>query len=149
MAYCNNCGTNIPDEATFCTNCGTELFSEVGLDDTPAASDTSTTSQTPAAQQDETLALLALIFGILGFVVGWAPAIAAIILGAIAINQGDRSDKAKAGLILGIIATVLPVVLAILSVAALILFYIVYFVIFIIIYIVYFAVTAGAYGVGF
>jgi hypothetical protein len=83
-----------------------------------------------AEEKRGTLAVLALIFGIAGVVISWAPvagflglalSIAAIVMGAIAlsrIKRGESSETGKsfaaAGLILGIIGVIVSVVFIIL-----------------------------------
>ena len=59
------------------------------------------------------LGKLALVFGICGFIpiIGWMPAIAAIILGAIGHHKKKEDKRALVGMILGIVSLTLGIII--------------------------------------
>lgn len=120
--YCNFCGSSIESGAQFCHNCGaalSEIEKTQPVIPTPTVPSTSTSYyQQPAAQQgpyyqqpttvyapqkqEDTLGILALIMGILGWI-GILPGIGnivAIVLGHIARSR-SKSITGLVGLILG------------------------------------------------
>lgn len=60
--HCPNCGTDLPNNATFCPNCGTKIES--------SASDQAEAEQTKKPRNAKTMAIVGLVLGIVLLVVG-------------------------------------------------------------------------------
>lgn len=128
---CKNCGMNNDDNARFCTNCGTDLsipaanepvyeqpVQEAPVYEQPVYAQPAYQApvQEAAPKQSgagKALAIVGMILGILSLVLfcvpylGFPCGLAAIILAAIAKGKGCRSGMATAGLVTGIIGTII------------------------------------------
>ncbi len=126
MAFCKNCGTQLPDGTAFCSNCGQKT--DAPAPQQPAPQQPAPQYQAPQYQAPQTypgqpvntgkgLSITALVVGILCIVGSWIPvinyvttilAILGVIFGALGrkksiLATGKASGLATAGLVLGII----------------------------------------------
>jgi len=118
--FCPKCGAQIPDDSEFCSKCGAALkvTQQAGVQpQTPQAS-----SQTVVSSPKKTsgTAIASLVLGLVGIFFGLITSILAIIFGGVAISQINKSEgqigghgMAVAGLVLGIIMTIVWVVILI------------------------------------
>ncbi len=98
--YCNKCGTEIPDSASFCPTCGF-----------PVKNQTQDTAQAPQTSNGEnTLAIV-------GFILSFFFAIIGLIVSAVALHKaktvynGRGKGLAIAGIVIGSIETIVIVLL--------------------------------------
>ena len=120
MPYCTECGSEVEQETRFCPNCGHSLSQEV-LTSSPSvlASPPAQYSAKPPVQssapptyqqyhkRDNTKGIIALVFGILGFVfLPFIGSIVAIILGALSRSQDEDSSLGTIGIVLGILGII-------------------------------------------
>ncbi len=125
MAFCTNCGTQVADDAVFCSNCGASLKAEsqapensvpvaaptVAPQVNPAPAYTMPSAEAPADEPAKGFAIASMVCGIVAFFCfGIILGVLAIVFGYIAKNKGNNGSMAKAGFILGIIATALSLV---------------------------------------
>jgi uncharacterized membrane protein YvbJ len=115
MGYCTECGSKVEDNTQFCPNCGHQISQ---IPSTSPSSNVSTPPQysnqysaPPTYQQyhkhDNTKGIIALVFGILGFVLlPFIGSIVAIILGALSRSQEEETTLGTVGIVLGILGMV-------------------------------------------
>jgi uncharacterized membrane protein YvbJ len=126
MPYCTECGSEVEQEARFCPNCGHDLSQEASTSSpsTVRPSPTQYSAQptqysaqptqysAPSTYQqyhksDNTKGIIALVFGILGFVLlPFIGSIVAIILGALSRSQEEDTSLGTIGIVLGILGMV-------------------------------------------
>ena len=109
---CNKCGAQNPDGARACMRCGAMLANGApqnfnqGYNTYPQNQQMNNIAPEPGRG----LAIASLVLGIVSFFcVGVIAGIVAIIFGAMAKNQGNKSGMATAGIVLGIIGFVLSI----------------------------------------
>jgi hypothetical protein len=120
MPYCTECGSEVELKARFCPNCGHDL-SQGALTSSPSAIAPSPaqysapppvqSSVAPTYQQyhksDNTKGIIALVFGILGFLfLPFIGSIVAIIFGALSRSQKEDTPLGTIGIVLGILGMV-------------------------------------------
>lgn len=127
MIKCKYCGSENPDDTSFCMNCGAAIIPE---DESRVETETTRegetileayqpemnyTSATPSEKPDyQTVCLLALIFGIVGFIFNplYLVSLAALILGIIGhVNMGTKKNYAMIGWILAIVSFVFSLII--------------------------------------
>lgn len=127
MIKCKYCGSENPDDTTFCMNCGAAIIPE---DESRVETETTKegetileayqpemnyTSSVPSDKPDyQTVCLLALIFGIVGFFFNplYLVSLTALILGIIGhINMGTKKNYALAGWILAIASFIVSLII--------------------------------------
>ncbi|MCR5061087.1 MAG: zinc-ribbon domain-containing protein [Saccharofermentans sp.] len=111
MAVCNNCGHDNADGKVFCENCGSELgtskiLEQYSVDEPFSASTVGTTGNVENGNYNDykTICLLAMIFGIAGFLINplYLVSLAGIVLGIIGqINSVNYKTWAMVGWICG------------------------------------------------
>ena len=100
--FCPKCGSQNADSVSFCSYCGTPTV------------ENKQPIQQPATRPGHGMAVASLVLGIIGLVlIGLLFGILAIIFGRVAMNQGYKGGKAKAGVTLGSIAVVSWVIIII------------------------------------
>lgn len=120
MKYCQYCGAEVKDEARFCQNCGKQCRTDYQSDFSSAVNDDSlkynngvyydTTAKEPTKTENPTLAILSLVFSILGF------GLVGIILGIISLVR-YHTTKYK---VMGGIAIVICIIWTIVAVSTII-----------------------------
>lgn len=117
---CQNCGNQNDPTCKFCTFCGAELKSEENSPVTPEPNyntyNEAPQSPNQAPQDGQGFAIASLVLGILSICccasfIG----VLGIIFGVLAKNKGYKGAMATAGLICGIVGTVLWVIFFIIS----------------------------------
>jgi hypothetical protein len=115
MPYCSECGSKIGEETHFCPNCGHEVSQEPLINTSsaiPPPNQYSSQYSAPSTYQqyykrDNTKGIIALVFGILGFVLlPFIGSIVAIILGALSRSQEEDNSLGTIGIVLGILGIV-------------------------------------------
>jgi len=119
MLYCTECGSKIEEEARFCPNCGHEVSQEPSMSPSrnvsppnPYSNPYSNQYSAPSTYQqyhksDNTKGIIALVFGILGFILlPFIGSIVAIILGAISRSQEEDNSLGTIGIVLGILGMI-------------------------------------------
>ena len=146
--YCRNCGTKLDDDMKFCPECGAPVVRENGKAETDFYSETQPaadpnpqpkTGCEPVRETPKDTSTASMVFGLISLGsmqiaavsfagLGWLFAIAGIVFGIIAQAKsaqyrrrfGIRNGKAKAGKILGCIATVFCILILVAAVAVLV-----------------------------
>ena len=119
MAFCKNCGAELPDDAKFCTSCGAPAQENETVKATPVVNETVYT-ETPAPKE-RTLNVGMLVFSIInmalycGVVFGIISLIMTILAKNADTDESERS-KLKTAKILNIIGIIITSVLALLYV---------------------------------
>jgi uncharacterized membrane protein YvbJ len=120
MPYCTECGSEVEKEARFCPNCGHDLSQGTSTSSPSiiapspteySASPPVQSSTLPTYQQyhksDNTKGIIALVFGILGFLfLPFIGSIVAIIFGALSRSQEEDTPLGTIGIVLGILGIV-------------------------------------------
>ena len=92
--FCIKCGRALPDNTRFCAYCGTDLSSIVNNRFVPL------NIQEPV----KGLAIASMVLGIVSIVfISIVISILAIVFGVVAKNRGNKSPKATAGIVCGIV----------------------------------------------
>jgi len=115
--FCPECGAQIPDGSKFCSQCGRTLRTPQRTSGEPQR-----VSQTTPSSPKKTAgtAIASLVLGLVGIFFGLITSILAIVFGGVALSQINKSEgeigghgMAIAGLVLGIIMTIIWVVVLI------------------------------------
>ncbi len=126
MAFCTNCGSQLPEGANNCTNCGAPTGATASAA-APAAEPVTATAPeaAPAAvnaapsEAGKGMAIASLVCGLVAlFCTGGILSVLALIFGIIAKKQGSKSGMATAGIVLGAIGIALIVIGVIIGIIA-------------------------------
>ncbi len=119
MAFCTNCGSQLPEGANNCTNCGTAVAQatpavEVVTETVPVVEPAPVAAPAPAAPAaapGKGMAIASLVCGLVAlFCSGGTLSILALIFGIIAKKQGSKSGMATAGIVLGAVGIALMII---------------------------------------
>lgn len=121
---CNNCGKEVPDNATFCPSCGRSM-GPTDLTPNPAEypyqpyqqpNGSYNPNQQPAEAPGKGFAIASLVLGIVSFFCfAYIAGTLAIVFGGVAKNKGYRGNMATAGIVCGIIGIALMVIMTVLG----------------------------------
>jgi uncharacterized membrane protein YvbJ len=115
MAFCKNCGAELPNDAKFCTSCGAPAQENETVTATPVVNETVYT-ETPAPKE-RTLNVGMLVFSIINTALCcWVFGIIAIIMTVLAKSADtdeDESRKLRTAKILNILGVILGFVISV------------------------------------
>ena len=118
MKYCENCGAELQDDASFCSRCGVKVAPQTNettvgaYGATPPENDTAvnwySSDDSGKGNSGDGFATASLVLGILSLFLGFIPGILAIVFASSAETKGtDKRGYATAGRVMGIISIVL------------------------------------------